>query len=455
MADSKFPKDFLWGAATSSFQIEGATQEGGRAPSIWDKFCAEPGKIADRSDGTNACDHYHRWESDLDLMKDLGLQAYRFSIAWPRVIPNGKGPLNETGLQFYDRLIDGLLKRGIEPWVTLYHWDLPLALDDKGGWLNRDTTSLFADYAQAMVARYGDRAKHWITHNEPWCVAHLGYRTGEHAPGHKDSRSAYIAAHHVLLSHGLASQAMRASGSNLKIGITLNLCPAYPASASIVDKKATEAFDGDFNRWYLDPVFKGAYPSDVLPRAEADCKGDLSFIRAGDLEQIKQPMDFFGINYYSRAVIRGDEKDPQQMPQTLRASSNVTDMGWEVYEEGLHDLLLRVQRDYDPKAVYITENGAAYPDAPGSDGRIHDKRRTQYVSAHLKAVKEAMDEGSKLKGYFLWSLFDNFEWAFGYEKRFGMVWVDYETQKRTPKDSALWYRNVIETRDPSIPEKGY
>lgn len=452
MADSKFSKDFLWGAATSAFQIEGATKEDGRAPSIWDKFCAEPGRIADRSDGTIACDHYHRWREDLDLMKELRLQAYRFSIAWPRVIPNGKGAMNEAGLQFYDRLIDGLLQRGIEPWVTLYHWDLPLALEEKGGWLNRDTAALFADYSAAMVDRYGDRVKNWITHNEPWCVAHLGYRTGEHAPGMKDSKKAYIAAHHVLLSHGLASQAMRAKRSDLSVGITLNLCPAYPASDSIADRKATEAFDGDFNRWYLDPVFKGSYPADVLPKAEADC-GDLSFIQRGDLETIKQPMDFFGINYYSRAVIRGDEKAPEQKPQTLFASKEVTDMGWEVASQGLHDLLLRVQRDYDPKAVYITENGAAYPDAPGKDGHIRDTRRTAYVAEHLKAMHKAIEGGSKLKGYFLWSLFDNFEWAFGYEKRFGMVWVDYETQKRTPKDSALWYRNVIESRDPSYSQK--
>jgi beta-glucosidase len=447
-----FPKDFLWGAATSSYQIEGATQQDGRAPSIWDQFCAEPGRIKDGSDGRHACEHYRLWKDDVRLMKELGLQAYRFSIAWPRVLPHGKGPLNEKGLQFYDRLVDELLANDIEPWVTLYHWDLPSALGDRGGWLNRDVAEHFAEYARIMVQRLGDRVKHWITHNEPWCVAVLGYRIGEHAPGIRDPRSSWQAAHHVLLSHGLAMQAMRSEASELIAGITLNLNPAYPASASLIDQAAARDFDGSFNRWYLDPVFRGTLPADMLPKAESECgpKG-LDFIHPRDLQTIQQPMDFLGINYYSRAIVRGAEQHPEQLPITLhRNEQDLTDMNWEVAPEGLSALLERVHTDYQPHAIYVTENGAAYADSPGPDGRIRDARRTKYLAQHFSAMQQAMEQGVPLRGYFLWSLFDNFEWAHGYEKRFGIIWVDYATQKRILKDSARWYSRVIATRDPSI-----
>jgi len=447
MNSKQFPRDFLFGAATSSFQIEGATDADGRSPSIWDQFCLEEGRIADGSDGRRACEHYFRYRDDVSLMKELGLQAYRFSIAWPRVIPQGFGPINEKGLAFYDRLIDELLKQGIEPWVTLYHWDLPACLGEQGGWLNRDTTQYFADYTKKMVERLGDRVKNWITHNEPWCVASLGYRQGEHAPGMKDPRSGWVAAHHVLLSHGLAMKAIRSERSDCKAGITLNLTPGYAASDSAADHEATRRFDGSFNRWYLDPVFKGCLPLDMVPEVEAECGGTLDFIQNGDLNLIKQELDFLGINYYSRAILRGDEEAPGQKPRLLtQDTTDITDMSWEVAPDGLRDLLLRLQRDYQPKGLYVTENGAAYDDAPDATGRIRDERRTRYLEKHMHAMQEALAQGVNLKGYFLWSLFDNFEWAFGYQKRFGMVWVDYETQARLPKDSALWYRDLIQKR---------
>ncbi len=447
MTRTVFPQDFLFGAATSAFQIEGATDVDGRSPSIWDQFCLEPGRIADGSDGRRACEQYFRFRDDVALMKDLNLQAYRFSLAWPRVMPQGFGAINEKGVAFYDQLIDELLKRGMEPWITLYHWDLPTALGDQGGWLNRDTAKHFVEYAQKMVERFGDRVKHWITHNEPWCVASLGYRQGEHAPGMKDPRAGWIAAHHVLLSHGLAMDAMRAARSDLQIGITLNLTPGYAASDSAADREALRRFDGSFNRWYLDQVFKGALPEDMITEVKAECGGTLDFIQDGDLASMKRDMDFLGINYYSRAILRGAEDAEGQLPRQLIVDpTDITDMNWEVAPHGLTDLLVRLQNDYQPKALYITENGAAYDEAPDAQGRIHDERRVRYLKKHAQAMLDALDQGVNLKGYFQWSLLDNFEWAFGYQKRFGMVWVDYETQTRRPKDSAFWYRDLIQKR---------
>lgn len=442
-----FPQDFLFGAATSSFQIEGATDVDGRSPSIWDQFCQEEGRIADGSDGRRACEHFFRYRDDVALMKKLSLQAYRFSIAWPRVMPFGTGPINEKGIAFYERLVDELLNAGIEPWVTLYHWDLPACLGEQGGWLNRDITQHFAEYTEKMVARLGDRVKHWITHNEPWCIATLGYRKGEHAPGMKDPRSGWIAAHHVLLSHGLAMQAIRSARSDLKAGIVLNLTPGYAASDSLPDQEALRRFDGSFNRWYLDPVFKGALPADMIAEVEAECGGSLDFIRSGDLSLMKQDMDFLGINYYSRGILRGAEDAEGQKPPAVTIDPvDITDMQWEVAPQGLRDLLLRLQHEYQPKALYITENGAAYDEGPDADGRIRDDRRIRYLSKHAAAMLEALEQGVNLKGYFQWSLLDNFEWAYGYQKRFGMVWVDYETQERQPKDSAYWYRDLIQKR---------
>ncbi|HET9235929.1 MAG TPA: GH1 family beta-glucosidase [Oligoflexus sp.] len=442
-----FPQDFLFGAATSSFQIEGATDVDGRSASIWDQFCLEEGRIADGSDGRRACEHYLRYRDDVALMKRLNLQAYRFSLAWPRVMPRGTGPINEKGITFYERLVDELLGAGIEPWVTLYHWDLPAVLGERGGWLNRDITQHFAEYTEKMVARLGDRVKHWITHNEPWCIATLGYRKGEHAPGLKDPRSGWIAAHHVLLSHGLAMQAIRSARSDLQAGIVLNLTPGYAASDSLPDQEALRRFDGGFNRWYLDPVFKGSLPSDMIAEVEEECGGALDFVHSGDLSLMRQDMDFLGINYYSRGILRGAEDAAgQKPPQVILDPVDLTDMGWEVAPQGLTDLLLLVQNEYQPKALYITENGAAYDEAPDASGRIRDDRRIRYLKKHAAAMLEALEQGVNLKGYFQWSLLDNFEWAYGYQKRFGMVWVDYETQERTPKDSAYWYRDLIQQR---------
>lgn len=442
-----FPQDFLFGAATSSFQIEGATDVDGRSPSIWDQFCREAGRIADGSDGRRACEHYLRYRDDVALMKELNLQAYRFSIAWPRVMPLGTGAINEKGLAFYERLVDELLDQGIEPWVTLYHWDLPLILGERGGWLNRDIVQHFADYTDKIVRRLGDRVKHWITHNEPWCIATLGYRHGEHAPGLKDPRSGWIAAHHVLLSHGLAMQALRSARSDLKAGIVLNLTPAYAASDSLPDQEALRRFDGSFNRWYLDPIFKGSLPRDMIAEVEAECGGALDFVQNGDLLLMQQDMDFLGINYYSRGILRGAEDAEGQKPRALTIDPvDLTDMQWEVAPQGLRDLLVRLQTEYQPKALYITENGAAYDEGPDADGRIRDERRVRYLKKHAAAMLEALELGVNLKGYFQWSLLDNFEWAYGYQKRFGMVWVDYETQERRPKDSAYWYRLLIQKR---------
>lgn len=448
MSDPKFrfPPDFVWGAATSSFQIEGATEADGRGPSIWDTFCEQTGKISDGTDGRVACDHYHRSAEDVALMRDLGLQAYRFSIAWPRVQPTGTGAVNAPGLDFYDKLVDQLLAAGITPWVTLYHWDLPQALQDQGGWAARQTAYAFADYAQVVAARLGDRVKHWITHNEPWCASVLGHLNGQHAPGLKSPQAHLESSHHLLLSHGLAVPVIRGECPGAEVGITLNLVPAEPASDSEADAAATQRFDGWFNRWYLDPLAGRGYPADLLESYIAeDYAEDWFFIHNGDLDTIAAPTDFLGINYYARGIVRSDKiPEAENAPVTVVARPEPTDMGWEVYPDGLRQLLVRVHADYQPKAIYITENGAAYATGPDDDGRVHDAARQAYFDGHLRACHDAIEDGVPLAGYFAWSLMDNFEWAHGYEKRFGLVWVDYETLERTPKDSALWYRDVIE-----------
>jgi len=438
-------RPFLWGAATSSYQIEGAIHADGRGPSIWDTFCAQDGTIADGTSGDGACDHYHRWPEDLDLLQWMGVDAYRFSIAWPRIQPTGRGPANEAGLDFYSKLVDGLLERGIEPAVTLYHWDLPQALEDEGGWRNRDIVDRFVEYADIVSRRLGDRVGLWITHNEPWCVAHLGHATGEQAPGMKDVGTSLAVAHHVLLSHGAAVPVIRRNVPGASVGITVNLCPAFPASPSVADARATMLFDGFFNRWYLDPLYGRGYPDDKVAdyRASGDLPdGPLPFVQDGDLETIAAATDFLGINYYSRAIIR-DESAADNEPVTLKSTGVVTDMGWEVHADSLRLLLHRVAEDYSPAAIYITENGAAYPTEPDADGRVRDVERQAYLESHVDAVHAARSEGVPVDGYFAWSLLDNFEWAFGYEKRFGLIHVDYETQKRTPKDSAHWYRERI------------
>ena len=443
----RFPHDFVWGVATSSYQIEGAVDEDGRGESIWDRFSATPGKIADGTSGEVACDHYHRWREDVELMRWMGLKAYRFSIAWPRILPQGRGRVSPAGLDFYSRLVDGLLEARIEPVVTLYHWDLPQALQDQGGWPSRDTVSAFVEYADIVSQKLGDRVKRWITHNEPWCISVLGYANGEHAPGIKDWSQALAAAHHVLLSHGQAVPVIRANVPGAEVGITLNLVPAEPASPSPEDQDACRAFDGGFNRWYLDPLYGRGYPKDVIADHIAEgrlASETLPFVREGDLADMATPIDFLGVNYYNRAVLRSDRiPESQNAPRTVHVSDDKTDMDWEVYANGLTRLLVRLHQDYAPGRLYVTENGAAYATGPDADGRVRDTKRVHYLRTHLEASLEAIKQGVPLQGYFAWSLMDNFEWAWGYQKRFGMVYVDYATQKRIPKDSAHLYRAVV------------
>ena len=436
---ARFAKDFLWGVATSAYQIEGAATEDGRGESIWDRFCRRPGAIADGSDGSVACDHYRLWRQDLELLSGLGVRAYRFSVAWPRVVPDGRGAVNPRGLDFYDRLVDGLLERGIAPFATLYHWDLPQRLEDEGGWTARSTAEAFVRYADVVAARLGDRVRHYVTHNEPWCTSTLGYERGEHAPGRRDLGAALATAHHLLLSHGWAVPVIRAHAPGADVGITLNLTPATPASDSDADRAACRDFDGGFNRWFLDPLHGRGYPADMVgkhARAQAWPGGTPPFVRDGDLAAIATATDFLGINYYTRAIC-GAPSGPPPGP--------VTDIGWEVHPEGLAPLLRRVHAEYAPRRIYITENGAAYGTPPTEAGRVPDAERVAYLRAHVLAVADALAHGVPVAGYFAWSLLDNFEWAEGYRQRFGLYWVDYASQRRIAKDSALWYRALATT----------
>jgi beta-glucosidase len=430
----RFPRGFVWGAATSAFQIEGAASSDGKGPSIWDDFCRVPGAIADGSNGDVACDHYHRLEPDLELIADLGVQAYRFSISWPRVQPLGAGAVNEAGLAFYDRLVDGLLKRNIRPYATLYHWDLPAELQRQhGGWSSRDTAYRFADYAALVARRLGDRVVSFATHNEPWVSAVLGYERGVFAPGVRDRRVAYQASHHLLLSHGLAVRAIRQADSHAAVGIVLNMSPVSPATDSAIDAVHARLEDGRLVRWYMDALFKSRYPEDVLEYLGADAPTT----QPGDAQLIAEPCDFLGVNYYHPTV--SSSLNPAS-PASSGAA--VTDMGWEVAPRGLAELLLRLNRDYELPPVFITENGAAYQDEIVAD-RVHDEQRRHYIEAHLVALAEVIQRGVDVRGYFVWSLMDNFEWAEGYTKRFGIVHVDYSTLRRTLKRSGEWYRSLL------------
>jgi beta-glucosidase len=429
----RFPAGFVWGVATSAYQIEGATRTDGRGDSIWDEFCRRSGAIRDGSSGDRACDHYHLAESDVDLIASLNIPAYRFSVAWPRVQPLGHGAWNEPGFDFYDRLIDRLLGRGIAPHLTLYHWDLPQALQEQGGWTNRDTVGHFVTYAAEVARRFGDRVASIATHNEPWVVATLGHEAGIFAPGLKSQKAAMQAAHHLLLSHGLAMQQMRAAGVAPPLGIVLNQSPSHAATDSPEDAAKARLDDGLTIRWYMDPLLLGRYPEDVL----AFLGNDAPTVLDGDMEIIRQPLDFLGINYYTRNV--SGTGAPQQNVQPGR---EVTDMGWEVYPAGLTELLARIHADYPLPPVYIMENGAAYKDQL-IDGRVVDVDRIRYLRSHVAAVADALALGVDVRGYFVWSLLDNFEWADGYSKRFGIIYVDYSTQQRTLKDSALWYRDFL------------
>ena len=430
---AKFPPNFVWGVATSSFQIEGAAHEDGKGPSIWDRFCDIPGNIADASNGDVACDHYHRLNEDLDLIASLGVDAYRFSVSWPRVRPTGSGDWNAKGLRFYERLVDGLLERGIKPYLTLNHWDLPDALQTNGGWANRETVHRFVEYALGMHAYLGDRVLAITTHNEPWVMAVLGHENGTFAPGIKDRKVAAQVAHHLLLSHGLALRALRERGCNAELGIVLNLSPVQPASQTEADKAQAWLEDGKLVRWYMDPLFKRRYPQDVLEHLGTDAPQ----VYPGDMDIIGTPMDFMGLNYYSRNVVSAT--GPWDVHSGGRG---ITEMGWEIYPEGLTQLLLRLNRDYDIPPMYVTENGGAFKDRL-DNGKVRDQDRTEYIAQHIQAVADAMDQGVKMEGYMVWSLMDNFEWASGYAKRFGIIHVDYASQKRTLKDSALWYRKFL------------
>jgi beta-glucosidase len=429
----QFPPDFAWGVATSAFQIEGAAFEDGKGESIWDRFCRVPGAIADASNGDIACDHYHRLDSDLDLIAGLGVDLYRFSVSWPRVQPLGEGAWNEKGLAFYDRVVDGLLARGLQPHLTLNHWDLPQALQDKGGWNSRDTVHRFVDYALGIQRRLGDRLAAITTHNEPWVVAVLGHDQGNFAPGIKSRRIATQVAHHLLLSHGLALQALRAEGATARLGIVLNLAHTMALTDSAADLAQAKLDDARGRRWYTDPLFKGEYPAEVV----AELGDDAPVVEPGDMAAIATPLDYLGVNYYSRNLSSAAgpvEAKDKPCPKT--------DMGWEIYPEGLTELLLTLHREYRLPPTYITENGGAFPD-PLTDGTVHDADRTDYLATHIAAVGKALAAGVPMVGYMVWSLMDNFEWSSGYAKRFGIVHVDYATQKRTPKDSALWYRDLV------------
>jgi len=429
-----FPEDFIWGSATSSFQIEGATDEDGRGESIWDRFCEKPGAISDKTNGKVACDHYHRYKDDVALMSELKLAAYRFSIAWPRIFPNGGGAVNSKGLDFYDRLVDELLSANITPFATLYHWDLPQALEAKNGWVNRDTAHYFVDYTHAVVEKLGDRVASWATLNEPFVSASLGYRTGDHAPGRTSLNDSFAAAHHLLLAHGMAMPVIREHAPNSQAGIVLNFTPSFPYSDSEEDIKANEATDAFENRWYVEPIAGKGYPQRGVELLGWEQKE----IQAGDLETIAAPIDFLGVNYYTRQTRRaGSTPAPQTLP--------VTDMGWEIYPQGINELLTTLHQRHQFKQYFITENGAAMPDKADASDNVDDQDRIDYIHDHLQQVHLAMSDGVPVKGYFAWSLFDNFEWAFGYSKRFGIVRVNYDTLERTPKASARWFSQVADT----------
>jgi beta-glucosidase len=431
-----FPKDFLWGAATASYQIEGAALQDGRGECIWTRFSHTAGKTQNGDTGDVACDHYHHFRDDVALMKELGLQAYRFSISWARVVPGGIGSVNTAGLDFYDQLLDELLKANIQPWATLYHWDLPQVLQDQGGWANPESPKWFANYTDVVTKRLGDRVAGWVTLNEPWCTAFLGNLIGEHAPGLHDAQTAYQVAHHLLLAHGAAMPVIRQNAPDAKAGITLNLTTYYPATDDEADIQAAKYQDNILNRWFLDPIFSGCYPDEAVEYVKPALEG----INLDDAHSAMVPNDFLGVNYYMRWIVKHNAAPDASL---LPPNAEFTDMGWEVYPQGMTDTLVRIHRDYHPPEIYITENGAAYSDPLPSNGIVEDPKRVDFLRGYLGAAESAIEQGVPLKGYFVWSLMDNFEWAFGYSKRFGIIHVDFPTQKRTLKRSARYYQSVI------------
>jgi beta-glucosidase len=454
-----FPDGFAWGVSTAAYQIEGAVAEDGRGPSIWDTFSHQPGRTTNGDTGDIACDAYHRIDEDLGLLSQLGVTGYRFSIAWPRIQPDGRGAPNQAGLDHYRRLVDQLLDRGITPLVTLYHWDLPQPLQDKGGWATRDTAGLFADYAAIVAGALGDRVPRWITLNEPWVAASMGYRSGEHAPGIADPQQYVAAVHHLLLAHGQATAAVRAAAPGAEVGVTLNMAQVYPADpASHADRELAADIDADLNAVFLDPLTRGTYPARL---SEGQAPGP-QLIQDGDFGVIQAPIDFLGLNYYAPHIVavredgifrRGDDPMPWRPGATFVRPDHlpVTAMGWLVDPNGLYDLLIRVHDDAPGVPLYITENGAACTDYVNPDGTVEDPDRIAYLHGHLDAARRAITDGVPLRGYFAWSLMDNFEWAHGYDKRFGLVFVDYGTQRRIPKRSAAWYAEVARTN--SLPAR--
>jgi beta-glucosidase len=452
LSRSDFPADFVWGTATAAYQVEGATTEGGRGESIWDVFARTPGAIADGRTGDPAVEHYHRYLEDVEIMADLGVTAYRFSISWSRIQPDGTGAANPEGIAFYRRLAEALIAKGITPWATLYHWDLPQALEDQGGWLNRATADAFAEYARLVVGELGDLVKHWITLNEPWCSSFLGYAGGEHAPGRHVGTQAARAAHHLLLAHGKAVPLIRAAAADLQVGITLNLYSVRAASDSPADVDAARRIDGLQNRFFLDPVLAGSYPADVLADlGEAEWFAEHA---TGDLDVIGADVDFLGINYYSRHTTAAGTASgaPSANPgsefvRMVDTGAATTAMGWEVHPDGLVDVLEMAAAKRPGLPLLVTENGAAYEDELTEDG-VHDEERRAYLEQHVAACRDALRRGVPLRGYFVWSLMDNFEWAFGYTRRFGVVHVDFETQRRTVKDSGRWVREFLAADQP-------
>jgi len=467
-----FPEGFVWGAATAAYQIEGGVDVDGRGPSIWDTFAHTPGRVLAGASGDIACDHYRLWSQDLDLISWLGLSAYRFSISWSRWQPAGRGRIEPRGVEFYDRLVDGLLERGVQPWVTLYHWDLPQGLQETGGWADRDTADRFAEYAASVGEHLGDRVVGIGTLNEPWCSAFLGYAAGVHAPGIQDPAAAVRAAHHLMLGHGQAMSVLRAQNLDAELGITLNIYPVEPLTERGEDLEAVRRIDGMMNRIFLDPLLRGEYPADVI--ADLAPVTDFSFVRDGDLKVISAPLDFLGENYYNPHVVtvagtpeavaaqardkaRGLDGMWSDAPDGWAPGSPwcgvdegvvfsgrglpATSMGWEVEPKGLAQVLDRLVTDYDCPPLYVTENGSAFEDTV-VDGAVEDTERTDYLAGHLSACLDAIEDGVDLRGYFAWSLLDNFEWAWGYTRRFGMVHVDFETQQRTPKASAHYFRDA-------------
>jgi beta-glucosidase len=441
MSSLTFPDNFIWGTATSAYQIEGAWNEDGKGPSIWDEFSHKPGKVVNNENGDVACDHYHRWRDDLDLIKQLGAKAYRFSISWPRVMPAGTGKVNAPGLDFYDRLVDGLLARGIEPFPTLFHYDLPLALHEKGGWPERDTASAFGEYARVLADRLGDRVNWWITINEPMVIAMMGYMIGQHAPGRHNPWAAARAVHTLHLAHGEAVRAIRGTAKRpARIGIALNLAPVHPASDRALDRRAAETIDLISHRMFLDPILRGSYPEHLWGRLGPFRPP----IRGGDMQAIAEPIDFLGVNYYTRNVVAGSRWIPFMGGRMVKVEGGeFSEVGWETYPAGLGELLERIANEYHPASLLVTENGMAVNDVPDASGAVADPSRIAYLRAHLAVLHRVIQKKVPVIGYFVWSMMDNFEWALGYGKRFGLVYVDFATQRRIGKSSFRWFSDVV------------